>query len=159
MTEQESQGVPDALDQKMRIEMDLHGPGNDWALQELAFKANTSSFSCGLVLTVQGQVISGMLMSAKDYFNGIADAAVAGLPEDTSEELREAYRQDFAGLYFEPEPDETGAIPPPGFIHLREARVYSPTGHRMPNPGMLWRGKINAVSGWSLGMLTPTNPD
>jgi len=40
-----------------------------------------------------------------------------------------------------------------GYIHLKDARVFTPGRKGMPGVGMLWRGRLDAVSGWSLGTL------
>jgi hypothetical protein len=42
------------------------------------------------------------------------------------------------------------------FIHLREARVYGAGANPLPGNGMLWRGRLSDVAGWSFGLLGAT---
>jgi len=44
-----------------------------------------------------------------------------------------------------------------GFIHLKDAQVRTPEAPGLPQNGMPWRGRLEAVSGWSFGDLGP-NP-
>jgi hypothetical protein len=44
----------------------------------------------------------------------------------------------------------------PTYIHLRGARFFSPSGQSVPgNEGFFWRGRLDAVDGWSIGVLGP----
>jgi hypothetical protein len=43
---------------------------------------------------------------------------------------------------------EAGELP--GFIHLRDARVFAADG-QSELPGTLWRGRLDQVSDWSIG--------
>lgn len=40
------------------------------------------------------------------------------------------------------------------FIHLDDARVFQPGQLGMPGNGMLWRGRLKDVAGWSLGLFS-----
>ena len=42
------------------------------------------------------------------------------------------------------------------YIHLADARVFHPGQPGMPGNGMLWRGRLKDISGWSLGLLAVT---
>lgn len=48
--------------------------------------------------------------------------------------------------------------PPPLYIHLRDAYFVTPGSAPIPNNrGVLWRGTINSVSGWSMGVLAASD--
>jgi hypothetical protein len=41
------------------------------------------------------------------------------------------------------------------FIHLEDARIFYPGQPGMPANGMLWRGRLRDIAGWSLGVFGP----
>jgi hypothetical protein len=43
------------------------------------------------------------------------------------------------------------------YIHLADARIFYSSFDGIPSSGMLWRGKLRDVSGWSLGLLGPAS--
>ena len=51
--------------------------------------------------------------------------------------------------------DEGGADVDTQFLHLREAQYVSGGTFQPTNAALLWRGRLAAVSGFSLGTLTP----
>jgi len=127
----------------------------------------------GLVLTVGGVTISGILIPnwiwfkkveeyvrkrvpvSDDGSNGLAEFfsyfsnELISLREETAkisrviDELPEIARQAVT------ESDRTE------FIHLDDARVYQPGHPGLPANGMLWRGRLKDISGWSLGLFEP----
>jgi hypothetical protein len=52
---------------------------------------------------------------------------------------------------------ETAESDLPGFIHLRAATVHAP-GTDAVLPETLWRGRLDHVSGWSIGNFGPKLP-
>lgn len=130
------------------------GQSVDWYLQRLVSIVNTSNVEFGLTLHVEGVIVSGLLVSGKKYFETFAQEFAGAFPggDVTKENLRQAIASN-ASIYDE---SEAGSeLPPPQFIHLLNARSFAPGGEQLPsNCGVLWRGKINAVSGFSLGSLS-----
>lgn len=49
--------------------------------------------------------------------------------------------------------------PPTPFIHLRDARIFIPGQEGMPGNGMLWRGRLSEIVGWSFGQYAPARPE
>ena len=124
---------------------------------------NTLDMDIGVTLHVAGVVISGTLISGRKFFHHIAQAlreAAARHDAQAAEGLAEGFTAvaDSYRLWAEHERqsdsnDDQDAIRPLTlYIHLRDAAVYAPGGP--PLPGMLWRGRLAHVSGWSLGVLT-----
>ncbi|MGV1108281.1 hypothetical protein [Xanthomonas translucens] len=71
---------------------------------------------------------------------------------DGKESIRQAFASH-ASIYDSENDAQTPS--PPQFIHLIESRHFSPGGQPLPNNrSVLWRGKINVVSGFSLGSLS-----
>ena len=112
-------------------------------LKTLNAAVNTHGLSFGATLIVGGGVVTGTLISSKSFFTGFADSISEAWPGGPNEDIRGGFAQ-----WGQP---ETASIHD-DFIHLKDARYVSgkdivPTNGN----GMLWRGRINSVSGFSLG--------
>jgi hypothetical protein len=112
-------------------------------LKALNATVNNFDYSFGITLIVGGGVITGNLISSKTFFNGFADTFSQAWPGGPSEDVRGSFAQ-----WGQP---ETASIHE-NFIHLKDARYVSgkdivPT----TGSGMLWRGSIDSISGFSLG--------
>ena len=146
------------------------GPGRraspevqDFLLAEIVRLANWFDVEHGITLSIGGASLSGMLISGRRYFESQAASAAAGAVRGGDDaEIANSYRTmmiDFyttwAGLYDRPETLPEGTPPPaPSYIHLRNARWFTPAGPSFPaGNGMLWRGRLAAVEGFSLGLL------
>lgn len=130
------------------------GQSVDWYLQRLVAIVNNTNVEFGLTLHVEGAIVSGLLVSGRRYFETFAQEFAGAYPddEDGKENIRKALASH-ASIYDEPQA-ETEVLPPQ-FIHLLNARSFVPGGKPLPsNRGVLWRGKINSVSGFSLGSLS-----
>jgi len=131
---------------------------------------HTPGMEIGVTLHVSGVIISGLLCSITSFFEEQAEV----IRRLGSVETAEA-RQGFAELYdwladqtqtrpaIEPaedgqaaETEEAGADLP-DFIHLRAATVHAP-GTDAVLPETLWRGRLDHVSGWSIGTFGPKPP-
>lgn len=125
-------------------------PAVDWYLQSIVNLADYAGLEMDITLTVSGSEISGKLIGGKKYFTTFAEQMAAGWPEEGRQYIRDAFGHH-AGNY------ETGDenSPPAQFIHLEGARFISPNGNIPSDKGMLWRGKLSAVSGFSLGSIGP----
>ncbi|MCX5542594.1 gas vesicle protein [Paraburkholderia sp. CNPSo 3076] len=124
-------------------------PRVDWYLQLLVNMANERGVEMGITLVCGGSVVSGTLISGATYFESFADAFTSAWP--TEDEGRNTMRDALsrpASMYGAGKSDALG----PSFIHLKNARVCTPSGSA-PNPGMLWRGRLTEVSGFSLGSI------
>ena len=121
----------------------------DWWLQELMSLADSLQIEFGITLNVEGLVVSGLLVSGRKYFEAFAQEFATSLPCD-SEETEEYIREKFAGnadIY------DTDDEDPPNFIHLTNCKFFGQGGLIPSNNGVLWRGRIETVSGFNLGVL------
>jgi hypothetical protein len=134
------------------VELKLFSDGQsvDWYLQQLVSIVNTSDIEFGITLVLGGSVVSGRLIGGKKYFEAFAADFAEAWPSETKSEIRRALASK-AEIYDNSRDAQTA---PPQFIHLADARCYYPGSHLPNNRGVLWRGKINAVSGFSLGALS-----
>ena len=138
------------ISDELAFKLDYTGPGNDWFLQRMVAMAN-DGLSVGITLAINGQVISGTLISVAEYFRQYADSFLGAKGADgTPNEAHAA----IAGLGDRAVVVRKGVPVPPNYIHLKDARYVTPGGV-MPANNMLWRGKINGVTGWSLGTFHP----
>ncbi len=136
----------------VEIEQAIHGQSTDWYLQKLVFLANDAGWEMGITLLVGGSIVSGILISGKKYFDTFADEFASAWPGEDKEEMRKAFASH--GTIYDANEESDQPLPPPQYIHLRSSRVHSPSGNIPSGDGVLWRGKINAVSGFTLGALS-----
>ncbi|MBB3010617.1 gas vesicle accessory protein GvpU [Cupriavidus alkaliphilus] len=125
-------------------------PEVDWHLQALVGLANNEGMEMGVTLMLSGTVVTGTLISGKTYFEEFGALFADGF-SDMNEEQKATIRQAMsvpADLYT---PDRASV--PISFIHLRNAKVRTPSGS-MPADGTLWRGRLTEVSGFFLGSLS-----
>ncbi len=141
--------------------------GRDWFLAWLIGLADTYNIEQVITLTVGGTLITGRLIGGWRYFRElgqlILNADVAAKVDDPSSfqtELAESYSQ-WTEVYPEPDPskwaqkDQPIANPNPRYIHLRNVRFVTADGAAISSVGTLWRGKLAAVDGFSLGEIEP----
>jgi hypothetical protein len=144
----------------------------DHVLNQLVRLVNGGSFEFSITLTVNGQTVTGKLISSKKWFDLLAGRlrettqaeegqvglhsifeGWASLTSEYNDELKRV-QETLDGVEL---PDHymkavTEAEAPTGFIHLEEARIDGSGGYQ-PVEGMPWRGRLEHVSGWSLGEL------
>jgi hypothetical protein len=124
----------------------------------------------GVTLHVNGVIISGLLCSVTSFFEEQAEM-IRRLGSAETAEAREGFARVFDWLADQTqtrpgteqaegdeaaETEEAGAYLPE-FIHLRAATVHAP-GTDAVLPENLWRGRLDHVSGWSVGNLGPKPP-
>ena len=135
----------------------------------------------GVILTLSGLVVSGRVIPHWQWFDEVEHASRAaftvhtggsiddqhggwaGLFKGVSESLRQdrdayAAARDAVQALSERHQRRLADIDPTWFIHLRDARVFSPGGAGLPGNGMHWRGRLSEVSGWSFGLLEAAPP-
>ncbi|ART77698.1 gas vesicle protein GvpU [Sutcliffiella horikoshii] len=122
------------------------GARKDSILEFFVQAANSYDFSLDISLNVNGAVISGTLISAKDYFETMSETFEDGneIAQKISEQLAAT------GESFE---SNKGAEA--NFIHLKNTKVYCGDSKPTPSEGkLLWRGKLSDVDGFFLGRIS-----
>lgn len=145
------------------------GSPEDLSLQELVFAINRAETrlekSLAVTLASNGFMISGNLIPNWQWFEEQADELrVNGSDDDGSGSLfrsaAEQLKQHRDDTYVSDEvmqkltPEHAAAVldvPSIRYIHLKDARAYSGENTGIPANGMLWRGKIADISGWTIG--------
>ncbi|MFF1275058.1 hypothetical protein ACFVZC_16820 [Streptomyces marokkonensis] len=144
----------------------------DYVLVQLVELANRSGLEFGVTVASNGQTITGTLISNQKWFEAQAEfvrtasgasSDEVGLhtvfeswrdvnreasAEDTK--VHEALKDIELPERFQKAIDE--AEQRAGYIHLSGARYVSSQGF-MPAEGVLWRGRLDAVTGWSVGEM------
>ena len=145
----------------------------DWFLQSLVAIANRSGFEIGITLNVGGSIISGILVGGAKYFDGVAEEwrigylQSGGKSEDA--DFWKSTISEFSKIYKESiekqeqaaregtQPESSPGELYPEYIHLKDAQMHYSGQDPIPaNRGIWWRGRLQAVDGFSLGSLTIT---
>lgn len=105
----------------------------------------------GITLSVKGQLVSGILVSTREYYEGMAEEFRQASGQGG---LNEVLAEQFDQIATMAKEDQEKVPPPLAFhIHLKEARILS-GGQLVPkNRPVWWRGRISQVDGFSLGVL------
>lgn len=118
----------------------------DSILEFFVQAANKHDFTLDITLNVNGAVVSGTLVSAKDYFDALSENFEDGsdVAQKVSEELAKAG-----------ETVEENSNSDANFIHLKNTKVYCGDSKPTPSKGkILWRGKLSEVDGFFLGKIS-----
>lgn len=130
---------------------DTEGPrpadfSGDPLLARLVRDVNTRDNEEGLsvTLTVGGVLVSGKLGSRTAYDRACMWHLDQGA-ERNSAAVRAAFDADVASSAW------------PAYVHVQDVRFFDATGASVPRgrhwPSVWWRGRIEAVDGWTLGEL------
>jgi hypothetical protein len=133
------------------VKQEWDGRGVDPLLQWLVIHTNaTSSNKHAVTLTVGGNLVSGILISADAFLDKWAEDFSANFTSDngTDESMKKLVLSWKFGLNV-----DSNDLPPAQLIHLEDAEVYSSSGRPILPGGSLWRGKISSVDGFNLGRL------
>ncbi|UTE77674.1 gas vesicle accessory protein GvpU [Rossellomorea sp. KS-H15a] len=120
--------------------------GKDSILEFFVQASNKHDFSLDITLNVKGAVVTGTLVSAKEYFDSLSETFEDGsdIAQKLSEELAKAG-----------ESVEENQSSEAHFIHLKNAKVYCGDSKPTPSKGkIMWRGKLNEIDGFFLGKIS-----
>lgn len=135
----------------------LFDDSRDWFLQEIV-RLGSLGLKMGITVTTGGTVISGTLISGREYFEKMSAFVGAGgrSSDATGKEVVEIVAKDWLALtavYDRPEDAPDDWRPQPAaYLHLDGAKIYTPGKPGMPNGGSIWRIRLNEISGFSLGL-------
>lgn len=147
----------------------------DWFLGQIVEWANRFGVEFGITINVGGLVVSGRLISGTNYFDQLADQMIGDSDENSIQHQIGSVIRKHKSIYEpfdvtltpehesrpeEQDHDETPGIepseapPPATFIHLKDAKIFAPGQPPLPtNTGVLWRGRLCEVDGFSIGQL------
>ncbi|WP_417274313.1 gas vesicle accessory protein GvpU [Celeribacter halophilus] len=148
---------------KITIENDetaqsLQGKGNqDWFLENTISGIISLGVEFGITLTVNGLIISGTLINGKTYFEELSKSLKSASKEkgDFADVIGEQWA-GFKAIYEDPDEESENKTPSHvSFIHLKNAHIFAPGQQAMPTEeGILWRGKLSSVDGFTIGVLS-----
>jgi hypothetical protein len=128
---------------------------HSWFLPDLVQVAQGAEPRPAVTLTVGGLLVTGELVDGQTWFAELASRTDA-IPADALDPaLVSRLKQllgGFAARYRNPGQGEP-ASGEPEHLHLRNARVYHPSGSPIPSgEGVLWRVRLSAVDSFSLDL-------
>jgi uncharacterized protein with NRDE domain len=127
----------------------------DYFLQSLVTIVNLSDSKIPITIHTSGFLVSGYLIGGRNYFEQFADDFTnLASTEEQANLLKDAILEN-TKLYSEERIDSSNQLPT--FIHLSTAKFYDASGNSIPAPGMLWRGRISQVIGFTLGIMTQSH--
>lgn len=136
----------------------IQGTAIDSHLQHLVRMVNNAEtdFSFGITLFTSAGVVTGSLISRKKYFEKFGQSFKSGFDQSFPDTDWQYIADSFAAKGTEgddlPEGDEYEC--PPQFVHLDGASLLSGDGSLIMKSGILWRGKLQAVTGFTLGTIS-----
>ncbi|MBV2132052.1 hypothetical protein KRX52_04475 [Pseudomonas sp. MAP12] len=129
-------------DAEIRIGTDMPEEGRDWLLQNFVIAAKTD-IETPITLFTSSGVVTGRIISGRKYIELLRELLGFGAAPSGMEEVTQ--NDDAAS------PEDKG----PYFIHLRDAAIVSGVSFTPTEGGLLWRGKLSDVAGFSIGRLEP----
>jgi hypothetical protein len=132
---------------------ELNPAQGDWLLGVFVKAANDDSdfdVEIPITLLTSGFLVSGLLVGISKYFEGVGQENA-----ESNLDMANIFSQ-FATKLKTSEEETASLIAAPGYIHLKQARFFTPGGSPIPgNMGVWWRGRLSKVSGFWFGSLGP----
>lgn len=135
----------------MDKEEQIENMKQDWYLEHLVKLANLG-VEIGITLSVKGTIISGKMIPNYRYFEILSEQfqTVGGELGKSLSEGSDIYAKEFKQ---DTEQDTALEDFQVGYIHLSGAKYFATNGG-FPESGLLWRGKIEEVDGFTIGSLS-----
>lgn len=126
-------------------------PVLDWHLQFLiSLVEDGENHPIGVVLNTSAGIITGQIVSYKEWAEVIVEQMTGNLQGEDAEEATELVRK----FYLEDtSPGEEIKIHERNLIHLKDAKHFVPPDHFTPNNSVYMRVRLAEVVGWSLGHM------
>jgi len=133
---------------------------SDWFLSELVELAQLG-VPQWITLDVGAGHINGQIISGREYFEQLAkewENVLEGLDPPAPDDslfiaVPQRFRRHMENYLGQDEEAAPIGLNPPSYIHLKNAQYFNQGVRPFPGGSMLWRGKISAVDGFSLGRL------
>jgi hypothetical protein len=127
----------------------------DPILRLFASIAEQASFELGITVAVDGALVSGVLVGQDEWLKLLGhtmdggDSIATSLRRYLNKGLHEAVTE-VAGPIEDPRPEDYE------YLHLKSARYVMGPGFvpTPPSEPVLWRGRIEHISGWSWGTVS-----
>lgn len=119
----------------------------DPLLKTILATVNKENITVKITLNVEGMIISGILVSSKEYCEGLARQI-----EETSDRTQaDNLPKNLLSVFNQYIIQEKQALTQ-SYIHLKDARFHYASQDIAPiDQGVWWRGKLSSVDGFTLG--------
>ncbi|WP_312945037.1 hypothetical protein [Stutzerimonas kunmingensis] len=126
----------------------------DWLLQHIAEMAGMG-VQVPVTLTTAAGLVTGVTVSGSEYLDHLKQDITKHWPADMQSTYFGVVEEWKASVYPKPSADEGERSDHiPSYIHLKGARLYN-AGTVVPGDnGMLWRGRLSSIIGFTVGVLT-----
>jgi len=124
----------------------------DWLLCDLIHYAN-HGLTPGITLHVAGTIVTGVLIGGDQYIQEFAATISDAVRRSDLKDEADAVQEAFSVYRAAYTPEELEKRAEPTFIHLKDARFMTPGSGFNMDTGVLWRGRVSHVSGFTLGTL------
>ncbi|MES2268797.1 MAG: hypothetical protein V4520_18680 [Bacteroidota bacterium] len=107
----------------------------DWMFENMVTQINRKEEEIPMVINSNGIVLSGVLIGVREYFGLLLNTSAPTELSDkvaSKEDIELNFKQGIAADYF----------------HMKNASFVQSSG-MFPKEGLLWRGKISEVNGFS----------
>lgn len=128
----------------------LHGRNVDYFLIDIVHFVEKGKAELSITLNLGGGMVSGIMIDRKKYFKQISNTLSDAF--EGSEENRQILKKFFGQRGENDLPEGPPAVMY-SYIQLKNAKFWKAGGTIPSGDGMLWRGKINSVSGFALGQI------
>jgi hypothetical protein len=132
-----------------------HAP--DTLLQGLLELVNKGGLHFRITILVNGALLSGAVVSAREYTNALEQVFSTSLDKEVTEapeSVLEAVKQLTANLYPTLAKDATATIPFVQYIHLVDVTHHHSTAEKTgfsDYPFPFWRFRLSEVDAWMMG--------
>ncbi|MDQ7814209.1 MAG: hypothetical protein RDU25_00160 [Patescibacteria group bacterium] len=120
-----------------------------WAFAGLA----ESGFGMPVTLQIGGALLTGRIISSKQYLEGLADGfAKANVLNEAGETQSEEVSRAMTESLVKGMSDLASKVGRMPYLHLTDATIRSPDGNTVRLQAAVWRGRLDAVAGFVLGI-------
>lgn len=132
----------------------------DGILQFLSYVSNNGYYGFGVTLFVGGMLISGNVISNKEFRQNLTDTIRNSFEKKSDEE--KAFIENYL-RHIEPQNEEKEDLTEPietRYIHLKNARVFNAGNKPIPGVGgFVWRGRLESIDAFSWGTLSSSESE
>jgi hypothetical protein len=142
-------------DKQDRPSLFVQPEGQDWFLVWHIWEAETQGISKPVTIWLNGTVISGYIVSGKQYFEELGQSYVDAASGDSdAANLQRSLGQSYARFseLYDPERPVDLADFKPSYLHLSGARTFVGANFTIPSTsGALMRVRLASVDGFIMG--------
>lgn len=128
--------------------------GVDRILQMFVSIANDNMVETGITLNVGCCLVSGTMIGFKKYLEILFSDFAGGFRAEGLAEIADAVEERARKALQDIETEQDAKSSKPRYIHLKDARFFFGNEAVPHNRKVLWRGKLSAVEGFTIGVMS-----